>query len=117
MNQVSILSTSFYDVASNLPVTKLCHSCLLCAWLGNIQFSPYVVQFSPANGVTDLSVLKKWFELLNLRNPKGMSDLPGINVFVSTAYPEKEPPFVTANTILFRSNVQFSQEQVLVGLS
>jgi 1,4-beta-D-xylan synthase len=90
---------------------------LLCAWLGNIQFSPYVVQFSPVNRVSDLSVLKKRFELPNLRNPKGRSDLPGINVFVSTADPEKEPPLVTANTVLFRSKAQFSQEQVSVGLS
>ncbi|RVW69746.1 Cellulose synthase-like protein D2 [Vitis vinifera] len=30
----------------------------------------------------------------------GKSDLPGIDMFVSTADPEKEPPLVTANTIL-----------------
>jgi len=33
-------------------------------------------------------------------NPAGKSDLPGIDVFVSTADAEKEPPLVTANTIL-----------------
>ena len=35
-----------------------------------------------------------------MRNPKGGSHLPGINVFVSTDDGEKEPPLVTANTIL-----------------
>jgi 1,4-beta-D-xylan synthase len=54
----------------------------------------------PVNRVTDLSVLKERFESPNLRNPKGRSDLPGIDIFVSTADPEKEPPLVTANTIL-----------------
>lgn len=41
----------------------------------------------PVNRSANLEVLKK-------------SDLPGIDVFVSTADPEKEPPLVTANTIL-----------------
>nr|CAD1845074.1 unnamed protein product [Ananas comosus var. bracteatus] len=36
----------------------------------------------------------------NPNNPAGKSDLPGIDVFVSTADPEKEPVLVTANTIL-----------------
>ncbi|CDY38080.1 BnaC02g06930D [Brassica napus] len=47
----------------------------------------------PVNRSTDLQVLKE-------NNPTGKSDLPGLDVFVSTADPEKEPPLVTANTIL-----------------
>jgi hypothetical protein len=52
------------------------------------------------NRATDLSVLKEKFETPTPNNPTGKSDLPGIDIFVSTADPEKEPVLVTANTIL-----------------
>ncbi|KAL8538348.1 hypothetical protein ACS0TY_000366 [Phlomoides rotata] len=54
----------------------------------------------PVNRATDLNVLKDKFETPTPSNPTGKSDLPGIDIFVSTADPEKEPPLVTANTIL-----------------
>ncbi|XP_054809701.1 cellulose synthase-like protein D3 [Prosopis cineraria] len=54
----------------------------------------------PINRFADLDVLKEKFETPNPSNPTGKSDLPGIDVFVSTADPEKEPVLVTANTIL-----------------
>ncbi|XP_040384245.1 cellulose synthase-like protein D1 [Oryza brachyantha] len=54
----------------------------------------------PINRATDLTVLKEKFETPTPSNPTGKSDLPGIDVFVSTADPEKEPVLVTANTIL-----------------
>ncbi|KAI8006725.1 Cellulose synthase-like protein D3 [Camellia lanceoleosa] len=54
----------------------------------------------PVNRATDLNVLKEKFEMPSPNNPTGKSDLPGIDIFVSTADPEKEPPLVTANTIL-----------------
>ncbi|KAI3949897.1 hypothetical protein MKW92_003920 [Papaver armeniacum] len=54
----------------------------------------------PINRSTDLAVLKEKFETPTTSNPTGKSDLPGIDIFVSTADPEKEPPLVTANTIL-----------------
>ncbi|KAA0043044.1 hypothetical protein IC582_025388 [Cucumis melo] len=54
----------------------------------------------PINRATDLNVLKEKFETPSPSNPTGKSDLPGIDIFVSTADPEKEPPLVTANTIL-----------------
>jgi cellulose synthase/poly-beta-1,6-N-acetylglucosamine synthase-like glycosyltransferase len=54
----------------------------------------------PINRSTDLAVLKEKFENSSPNNPTGKSDLPGIDIFVSTADPEKEPPLVTANTIL-----------------
>ncbi|KAG9140018.1 hypothetical protein Leryth_010527 [Lithospermum erythrorhizon] len=57
-------------------------------------------KFSPVNRATDLTVLKEKFETPSPANPTGKSDLPGVDVFVSTADPEKEPPLVTANTIL-----------------
>ncbi|XP_050203738.1 cellulose synthase-like protein D5 [Mercurialis annua] len=71
----------------------------------------------PVNRVTDLSVLKERFESPNLRNPKGRSDLPGIDVFVSTADPEKEPPLVTANTILSILAVDYPVEKLACYLS
>lgn len=54
----------------------------------------------PINRATDLNVLKDKFETPSPSNPTGKSDLPGVDIFVSTADPEKEPPLVTANTIL-----------------
>lgn len=57
-------------------------------------------KFFPVNRATDLNVLKEKFEMPSPANPTGKSDLPGIDIFVSTADPEKEPPLVTANTIL-----------------
>ncbi|KAL8130457.1 hypothetical protein V2J09_019612 [Rumex salicifolius] len=54
----------------------------------------------PVNRLVDLTVLKEKFETPSPSNPTGKSDLPGMDVFVSTADPEKEPPLVTANTIL-----------------
>ncbi|KAK8945102.1 Cellulose synthase-like protein D2 [Platanthera zijinensis] len=57
-------------------------------------------KLSPVNRVTDLKVLKEKFESPSPTNPAGKSDLPGVDVFVSTADPAKEPPLVTANTIL-----------------
>ncbi|CAI9772442.1 unnamed protein product [Fraxinus pennsylvanica] len=54
----------------------------------------------PVNRATDLNVLKEKFETPSPSNPTGKSDLPGVDIFVSTADPEKEPPLVTANTIL-----------------
>ncbi|PSR91608.1 Cellulose synthase-like protein [Actinidia chinensis var. chinensis] len=57
-------------------------------------------KFCPVNRATDLTVLKEKFETPGAHNPTGKSDLPGIDIFVSTADPEKEPPLVTANTIL-----------------
>lgn len=54
----------------------------------------------PVNRTADLAILKEKFETPNAKNPRGKSDLPGIDIFVSTADPEKEPVLVTANTIL-----------------
>ncbi|CAN6468577.1 unnamed protein product [Victoria cruziana] len=71
----------------------------------------------PVNRVTDLTVLKQRFESPSFRNPKGRSDLPGIDVFVSTADPEKEPPLVTANTILSILAVDYPVEKVACYLS
>lgn len=74
-------------------------------------------KISPINREADLSVLRERYESTNLRNPKGRSDLPGIDVFVSTADPEKEPPLVTANTILSILAVDYPVEKLACYLS
>lgn len=66
----------------------------------------------PLNRVADLDVLKDKFETPSPNNPTGKSDLPGIDIFVSTADPEKEPPLVTANTILSILAVDYPVEKL-----
>ncbi|CAN6476819.1 unnamed protein product [Victoria cruziana] len=71
----------------------------------------------PINRATDLQVLKDKFEMPSPSNPTGRSDLPGIDVFVSTADPEKEPPLVTANTILSILAVDYPVEKLACYVS
>jgi hypothetical protein len=66
----------------------------------------------PINRSTDLQVLKEKFEMPTPENPSGRSDLPGIDVFVSTADPEKEPPITTANTILSILEAEYPHEKL-----
>lgn len=74
-------------------------------------------KFFPVNRKTDLEVLKEKFEMPSPSNPTGRSDLPGVDVFVSTADPEKEPPLVTANTILSILAVDYPVEKVACYIS
>nr|KYP66433.1 Cellulose synthase-like protein D3 [Cajanus cajan] len=69
-------------------------------WFGFSWLLDQLPKLFPINRVADLDVLREKFETSNPTNPTGKSDLPGIDMFVSTADPEKEPPLVTANTIL-----------------
>ncbi|MCO5563478.1 hypothetical protein L7F22_017120 [Adiantum nelumboides] len=71
----------------------------------------------PVNRATDLVVLKDKFEQLTPENPTGRSDLPGIDIFVSTADPEKEPPLVTANTVLSILAAEYPVEKLACYLS
>ena len=71
----------------------------------------------PVNRATDLAVLKDKFEQPSPGNTSGRSDLPGLDIFVSTADPEKEPPLVTANTILSILAVDYPVEKVACYLS
>jgi hypothetical protein len=71
----------------------------------------------PINRATDLSVLKEKFEMPTPNNPTGKSDLPGIDIFVSTADPEKEPVLVTANTILSILAADYPVEKLACYLS
>ncbi|CAM8888255.1 unnamed protein product [Rhodiola kirilowii] len=71
----------------------------------------------PINRSTDLSVLKEKFEMPSPNNPSGKSDLPGMDVFVSTADPEKEPPLVTSNTILSILAAEYPVEKLACYVS
>ncbi|KAF7150120.1 hypothetical protein RHSIM_Rhsim02G0054400 [Rhododendron simsii] len=72
---------------------------------------------NPINRQTDLAALREKFETPSPSNPHGRSDLPGVDVFISTADPEKEPPLVTANTILSILGVDYPVEKVSIYIS
>ncbi|BFG42522.1 hypothetical protein CerSpe_287950 [Prunus speciosa] len=74
-------------------------------------------KFFPINRSTDLQVLHDKFDMPSPSNPTGRSDLPGIDLFVSTADPEKEPPLVTANTILSILSIDYPVEKVACYIS
>lgn len=73
----------------------VCEVWFAFSWLLDI-----LPKLNPINRATDLAALHDKFDQPSPSNPSGRSDLPGVDVFVSTADPEKEPPLVTANTIL-----------------
>ncbi len=73
----------------------VCEIWFAFSWLLDI-----LPKLNPINRATDLAALRDKFEQPSQANPHGRSDLPGVDVFVSTADPEKEPPLVTGNTIL-----------------
>ncbi|KAI9111962.1 hypothetical protein K1719_017652 [Acacia pycnantha] len=76
-------------------MSVVCEIWFAFSWLLDV-----LPKLCPINRFADLDVLKEKFETPNPSNPTGKSDLPGIDIFVSTADPEKEPVLVTANTIL-----------------
>ncbi|GFQ00409.1 cellulose synthase-like protein d4 [Phtheirospermum japonicum] len=69
------------------------------------------------NRTRDLDVLRDKFDMPSPTNPSGRSDLPGMDLFVSTADPEKEPPLVTANTILSILAVDYPVEKLACYIS
>ncbi|XP_022899410.1 cellulose synthase-like protein D4 [Olea europaea var. sylvestris] len=76
-----------------------------------------VPKINPVSRVTDLEILRDKFDMPSSSNPSGASDLPGIDFFVSTADPEKEPPLVTANTILSILAVDYPVEKLACYVS
>jgi len=71
----------------------------------------------PINSSTDLNVLLEKFEVRSPNNPTGKYNLPSINVFVSIVDPKKEPPLVTANTILFILATDYPIEKLFCYVS
>uniref|UniRef100_A0A5B7B9I2 Putative cellulose synthase-like protein D1 n=1 Tax=Davidia involucrata TaxID=16924 RepID=A0A5B7B9I2_DAVIN len=86
-------------------------------WFGFSWILDILPKLNPINRATDLAALKEKFESPSPSNPHGRSDLPGVDVFISTADPEKEPPLVTANTILSILAVEYPVEKVSIYIS
>ncbi|KAL4346294.1 hypothetical protein GQ457_17G004350 [Hibiscus cannabinus] len=86
-------------------------------WFAFSWILDQIPKLCPINRSTDLEVLREKFDLPSPSNPTGRSDLPGIDFFVSTADPEKEPPLTTANTILSILAVDYPVEKVACYVS
>uniref|UniRef100_A0A5B7BWG0 Cellulose synthase-like protein D4 n=1 Tax=Davidia involucrata TaxID=16924 RepID=A0A5B7BWG0_DAVIN len=86
-------------------------------WFAFSWILDQIPKLCPINRSTDLEVLRDKFDLPSPSNPTGRSDLPGIDLFVSTADPEKEPPLVTANTILSILAVDYPVEKLACYIS
>ncbi|RWR88461.1 cellulose synthase-like protein D4 [Cinnamomum micranthum f. kanehirae] len=86
-------------------------------WFAFSWILDQIPKLCPINRATDLEILKEKFDLPSPSNPLGRSDLPGMDVFVSTADPEKEPPLVTANTILSILAVDYPVEKLACYIS
>ncbi|XP_057801498.1 cellulose synthase-like protein D4 [Salvia miltiorrhiza] len=86
-------------------------------WFAFSWILDQVPKMHPINRSTDLPLLRDKFEAPSPSNPTGRSDLPGMDLFVSTADPEKEPPLVTANTILSILAVEYPVEKLACYVS
>ncbi|XP_073136416.1 cellulose synthase-like protein D4 isoform X1 [Henckelia pumila] len=86
-------------------------------WFSFSWFLDQIPKMNPVNRSTDLEVLRDKFEMPSPSNPTGRSDLPGVDLFVSTADPEKEPPLVTANTMLSILAVDYPVEKLACYVS
>lgn len=86
-------------------------------WFAFSWILDQVPKICPVNRSTDLEVLREKFDMPSPSNPTGRSDLPGVDLFVSTADPEKEPPLVTACTILSILSVDFPVEKLACYVS
>ncbi|ONK80066.1 uncharacterized protein A4U43_C01F13450 [Asparagus officinalis] len=61
--------------------------------------------------------LKEKFESPSPSNPDGRSDLPGMDVFISTADVEKEPPLTIANAMLSILTTEYPVEKLALYIS
>lgn len=93
-------------------ISLVCEIWFAFSWVLDI-----LPKLNPINRATDLVALKDKFETPSPSNPHGRSDLPGVDVFVSTADAEKEPPLVTANTILSILAVDYPVEKLSAYIS
>ncbi|KAK3187829.1 hypothetical protein Dsin_027390 [Dipteronia sinensis] len=93
-------------------ISIVCEVWFAFSWILDI-----LPKLNPINRATDLAALRDKFESPSPSNPTGRSDLPGVDVFVSTADPEKEPPLVTANTMLSIMAADYPVEKLSVYIS
>ncbi|WOK99997.1 hypothetical protein Cni_G08709 [Canna indica] len=71
----------------------------------------------PVKRAVELAVLRDKFEAPSPHIPLGYSDLPGIDVFVASADPVKEPPLIMANTVLSILAADYPVEKLACYLS
>ncbi|KAI0496764.1 hypothetical protein KFK09_023088 [Dendrobium nobile] len=93
-------------------LSTACEIWFAFSWLLDI-----LTKINPINRAADLAALQEKFESPSPSNPMGLSDLPGIDVFISTADPEKEPPLVTANTILSVLATEYPVDKLAIYVS
>ncbi|ONK68681.1 uncharacterized protein A4U43_C05F14780 [Asparagus officinalis] len=86
-------------------------------WFAISWILDQIPKLTPVNRSTDLSALQEKFETPSPTNEAKLSDLPGVDVFVSTADPDKEPPLVTANTILSILSADYPVEKLSCYIS
>ncbi|KAI3967153.1 hypothetical protein MKW92_013261 [Papaver armeniacum] len=79
-----------YRYKSNRDAMWLWGLSVVCEiWFAFSWILDQLPKLSPVNRATDLAALADKFEQPSPTNPEGRSDLPGIDVFVSTADPDK----------------------------
>ncbi|KAK4263444.1 hypothetical protein QN277_028847 [Acacia crassicarpa] len=86
-------------------------------WFAFSWILDQIPKLMPCNRSTDLQALHDKFDTPSPLNPTGRSDLPGVDIFVSTADPDKEPVLVTANTILSILSVDYPVEKLCCYVS
>ncbi|KAK9733577.1 hypothetical protein RND81_04G076100 [Saponaria officinalis] len=96
-------------------------------WFGLVWLLDQLPKLRPIKRQMDLKLLDEKFKEKPLSNlPKkslsnvleqSFSDLPGVDVFVTTADPEKEPPLTTANAILSILAADYPPERLSCYLS
>ncbi|PNY00692.1 cellulose synthase-like protein d1-like [Trifolium pratense] len=101
-----------YDAMWLWGISIVCELWFAFSWLLDV-----LPKLNPINRSADLVALHDKFDQPSPSNPTGRSDLPSLDVFVSTADPEKEPPLVTANTILSILGVDYPIEKVSCYIS
>nr|GMD62973.1 cellulose synthase-like protein D1 [Ipomoea batatas] len=93
-------------------ISVVCELWFAFSWILDI-----LPKVNPIDRAADLTALKEKFESPSPTNPNGRSDLPGVDIFISTADPEKEPPLVTANTILSIMGCEYPVEKLFIYIS
>lgn len=93
-------------------ISVVCEVWFAFSWILDV-----LPKLNPISRATDLVALRDKFETPSPSNPQGRSDLPGVDVFISMADPEKEPPLVTCNTLLSILAVDYPIEKLTAYIS
>ncbi|KAK9748627.1 hypothetical protein RND81_02G070300 [Saponaria officinalis] len=82
-------------------------------WFGLAWLLDQLPKLRPVKRKTDLKLLEEKFKI----KEELYSDLPAIDIFVTTTDPDKEPPLTTANTILSILAADYPAERLSCYLS